>query len=200
MVFPSVFCKLLCSLGFGSCSPSKPLETRNRTWHLRSIALDNPALEDAEGFSFPTFQCPYSPLQHLVITHLRPTLGALQHYPQWPGLHISANDPKEWPRFEEDETFIRGRENEGCGGTVAFQATLTSLSWAICLAGYWRVCWRRETLKSIILKAAENRLWEKKCIGHRNLMGHFDLCLLPGWGCQEPCSQLAKKCHNEVFK
>lgn len=97
-------------------------------------------------------------------------------------------------------------------GPVAFQTTLTSLSRALSLARYGGVCSRRETFESIILKAAENRLWEKKkkkqlCPGHRNLMGHFDLSLLPGGGCQEPRSQLAKekkimKCsrHGELME
>jgi hypothetical protein len=62
---------------------------------------------------------------------------------------------------------------------------------------------QEKTLESIISKAAENRLREKKktkptqwCPGHRNIMACSDLCL-PGGGCWEPGSQLAKQSqHN----
>lgn len=163
---------------------------------------------------FPAFRRLPPALQHLVIVHLRQTLGAFKHYPQRPGLHISAKDPKEWPRFQEAPASSVVGRNERCKGLVAFQTARTSPSWALSLARHWGVCSRRETLESIILKAAENRLWEGKGkkkttqqqqlgSGHRNLMGHFDLGLLPGRGCQKPCSQLAnekKKSHNEVFE
>ena len=110
----------------------------------------------------PSLPPPASCFQHLVIVHLRQTLGAFKHYPQRPGLHISVKDPKEWPRFQEAPASSVVGGNERCKGLVAFQTARTSPSWALSLAHHGGVCSRRETFESIILKAAENRLWEGK--------------------------------------
>lgn len=56
----------------------------------------------------------------------------------------------------------------------------------------WRLL-EKGNIESITLKAAENRLQEKKLYtGHRNLMGHFDLCYCLAEGVRIQCSQLAE--------
>lgn len=57
-------------------------------------APDNRALEDPGGVTFPSPPMLISPLPHLVIIRSRQTLGTLEHYPQWAGLHIPANAPR----------------------------------------------------------------------------------------------------------
>lgn len=129
VVASSIFGKLLCSLWFGLHSPNQPPETKNRRWHLGSIALDNPGLwKTLEGLSFPTFQCPPPPTRHLAIVHLRQTLRALKHESPWPGLHISPKCGLTLRRIKPSPVV---GELKGCEETVTFQASNLSVSGSV---------------------------------------------------------------------
>lgn len=78
-IFPSMSCRLFCSLWFGLCSPSRLPGTRSRRRCLGSIAPDNLGFGRSWRNYLLTLQCLQPSPGHFVIRHLKQFLGALKH-------------------------------------------------------------------------------------------------------------------------